>query len=279
MAATTQVSRGSLVFDVTEDGPPDGEPIVLLHGFPQHSNSWDALVALLTERGYRTIAMNQRGYSPGANPRGRGAYRIPELVADVAAVIDARAGGRAHLVGHDWGAAVAWSLAAAHPKRVHSLTALSVPHVGAFLKAMVTSRQCLMSWYMVFFQLPWLPERLLHRQYVRALSQYFGQPAEAARRDAAGFAGPATFTGPLNWYRAMPLIDPRKAGEPVTSPTLFIWSDSDVGVSRRAAVTCGRYVSGPYQFETLPKVSHWILDEAPAEVAALLLAHLKRYPA
>src|SRR4051794_32499159 len=112
MAADTQktrITREGLAFNVSEAGPPDGRLVLLLHGFPQHSDSWDGLVPLLTEAGYRTLAMDQRGYSPGARPRNRSAYRISELVADAAAVID-HYGGPVHLVGHDWGAAVAWAL-------------------------------------------------------------------------------------------------------------------------------------------------------------------------
>lgn len=110
----TTIHRAGLEFDITENGPADGEPVVLLHGFPQHADCWDALTPLLTTHGYRTLAMNQRGYSPNASPRGRRAYRIEELVADVIALIEARAGGGpVHVVGHDWGAAVAWALTAA----------------------------------------------------------------------------------------------------------------------------------------------------------------------
>jgi pimeloyl-ACP methyl ester carboxylesterase len=277
MSAMTRFSRGDLTFDVTEDGPADGELVVLLHGFPQHSDSWDALVPALTGAGYRTIRPNQRGYSRGARPRGRRAYRITELVADAAALID-HYGGSAHVVGHDWGAAVAWSLATEHPDQVRSLTTLSVPHPGAFLRSMLNSSQGLKSWYMLFFQLPWLPERLLRSQLVPALLRT-GQSAEAARRDAAGFAEPGAMTAALNWYRAMLLLDPRSAGEPVRRPTLFIWSDGDTALGRRGAEDTAKYVEAPYQFEVLPGVSHWIPDEAPDQLATLLLAHLKRWPA
>lgn len=270
----TQVVRGDLVFDVTASGPTDGEPILLLHGFPQHASSWDALVPLLTEQGYRTLAMNQRGYSAGANPHGRGAYRITELVADAVAVIDELAGGKAHVVGHDWGSAVAWGIGMTHPAKVRTLTALSVPHTGAFLTSMLRSRQILKSWYMGMFQIPWLPERLLNATYVRSMVGS-GQTLERARRDAAEFAGPESFTGPLNWYRALPLSDPRTSRTPVNLPTLFIWGDGDDFVTRAAAERCARYVSGPFRFETLRGASHWLADEAPAEVAALLLAHLR----
>jgi pimeloyl-ACP methyl ester carboxylesterase len=275
MSTATQLTRDGLTFDVTEDGPTDGEPVVLLHGWPQYSDSWDAVVALLTEAGYRTIRMDQRGYSPGARPRGRRAYRMTEMVADAVALID-RYGGSAHVVGHDWGATVAWALAAAAPDKVRSLTALSVPHPGAFLRALVTSRQGLKAWYMLFFQLPWLPERLLSRRLAWALTKG-GQSAEHARRDAARFTEPGAMTGPLNWYRAIFLVDPRQASEPVRSPTLFVWSDGDVALDRHGAYNTAKYVQGPYQFEVLRGVSHWIPDEAPLQLAAMLLPHLKRW--
>lgn len=270
----TQVVRGDLVFDVIEAGPSDGHPVVLLHGFPQHASSWEALTPLLNERGYRTLAMNQRGYTPGASPVGRGAYRVSELVADAVAVIDQLAGGSAHVVGHDWGAVVTWGIGMANPDKVRTLTALSVPHTGAFLTSMLRSRQILKSWYMGLFQLPWLPERLINAAYVRSMVGS-GQTVEHARRDATEFSGPRSFTGPLSWYRALPLSDPRATQIPVGSPTLFIWGDRDHFISRAAALRCTKYVTGPYRFETLRGAGHWLPDEAPAEIAALLLAHLR----
>jgi pimeloyl-ACP methyl ester carboxylesterase len=270
----TKVTRGDLVFDVIEAGPSDGEPVLLLHGFPQHASSWDALSPLLNEQGYRTLAMNQRGYTPGANPHGRGAYRITELVADAVAVIDQLAGGKAHVVGHDWGAAVTWGIGMTHPEKVRTLTALSVPHTGAFLTSMLRSRQILKSWYMGMFQIPWLPERLLDKLYVRSMMGS-GQTIEHARRDAAEFSGPSSFTGPVNWYRALPLSNPKTSQAPVSCPTLFIWGDRDDFVTRAAADRCAQYCSGPFRFETLRGASHWLPDETPAEVAALLLSHLK----
>ena len=277
MSISTQVTRDELAFNVVTDGPESGEPVLLLHGFPQHSDSWDAVVALLTEAGYRTIRFDQRGYSPGARPLNRSAYRTTELVEDAAAVIEHYGADRVHVVGHDWGAAVAWGLATAYPDRVASLTALSVPHPGAFLRSMVTSSQGLKSWYMYFFQLPWLPEAAMRRAMVQFLVRA-GQTPERARRDAEGFRAPGALTGALNWYRAMPLLDLRRVGDPVTSPTLFIWSDGDVAIDRSGVDRCADYVTGSYQLEILSGVSHWIPDEAPAETAALLLPHLRRNP-
>src|SRR5262245_19601155 len=126
--------RDGLVFDVHDRGPLEGDLVVLLHGFPQSARCWDVLAPLLNAAGYRTLALDQRGYSARARPRGRLAYRLPELTGDVLALIAAAGPGdrKAHLVGHDWGAAVAWTLAATRPDAIATLTALSVPHPAAF---------------------------------------------------------------------------------------------------------------------------------------------------
>jgi pimeloyl-ACP methyl ester carboxylesterase len=130
---------------------------------------------------------------------------------------------------------------------------------------------------MAFFQLPVLPEALLRRRLADVLVRA-GQSAAAAQRDAAGMRGPGALTAGLNWYRALPLTDPRGAGAPVTVPTLYIWSDGDVALGRAGADRCADHVTGPYRFHLLPGVSHWIPDEAPAELAAALRPHLARFP-
>ena len=156
-----QFRRGDLVFDVIDAGPADGPVVVLLHGFPESNTMYQPVIERLTAQGYRCLAPLQRGYSPGARPKRRRDYRDYELAGDILTLIDTSGAQRVHLVGHDWGAAVAWYVAQRFPERLHTLTALSVPHPAAFLKAVATSRQALSSWYMLFFQLPWLPERLL----------------------------------------------------------------------------------------------------------------------
>lgn len=155
--------RDGLLFDVRDSGPADGPIALLLHGFPQSAACWDQVTPLLAAAGCRVLAPHQRGYSPRARPTGRRAYRADELVADVVALVETAGGQPVHLVGHDWGAVVAWLLAAQRPELVTSLTALSVPHPAAFLRAVVSSRQALASWYMAAFQLPWLPELALGR--------------------------------------------------------------------------------------------------------------------
>ena len=146
--------RAGLTFDVRDEGPRDGEPVVLLHGFPQTSVIWTPLGGRLRAAGYRTLAPDQRGYSPGARPRGVRPYALPELVADALAVLDAATADRAHLVAHDWGAGVAWALAARHPDRVASLTSLSSPPPQALLRGLLRPRQALAAWYIAVIAIP-----------------------------------------------------------------------------------------------------------------------------
>src|SRR3954469_15540296 len=161
--------RSGLVFDVRDRGPADGEPVVLLHGVPQDSTSWHAVEPLLHAGDLRTLALDQRGYSSRARPLHRGDYRISELVDDVLALLDAAGLSSVHVAGHDWGGAVAWQLAGLHPERVRSLTVLSTPHPRALLVAARKSTQLLRSGYMAFFQLPILPELIIHHSLESSL--------------------------------------------------------------------------------------------------------------
>ncbi|MHB1535309.1 MAG: alpha/beta fold hydrolase [Acidimicrobiales bacterium] len=272
--------RDGLEFLVSDGGPPDGPPVLLLHGFPSDRHCWDAVVEPLQAAGFRTLAPDQRGYSPGACPPGRGAYRLAELEADVWTLADAAGPGRpVHLVGHDWGAVVAWCLAARRPDRVASLTALSVPHPAAMQHAMLHGTQLLHSWYMALFQLPRLPEYLLSAgggAGFRYQLRRSGLRHDVAARYAARANEPGGLTGPINWYRALPL-EMKQRLAPVTVPTLFVWSDGDPFITRRAAEECQGHVTGPYRFEVLSGVSHWIPEQAPDRSAELLVEHLRRW--
>jgi pimeloyl-ACP methyl ester carboxylesterase len=279
-------NRDGLTFDVHELGPPDGDPVLLLHGFPQRGESWHAVATRLAERGYRTLAPDQRGYSPQARPNGRDAYRLEEMVADALAVVDGLVGpaARVHLVGHDWGAAIAWRLAARHGERLRTLTAVSVPPPAAYLRSLLTTRQGLASWYVYAFQLPWLPERLLaanggpfSRRFVAALRRT-GQSKAVAQRDAAGLADPAALTAAINWYRGMFSAPPGDPDPPVRVPTLFVWSDGDTALTRQSTELVRRYVAGPFRYAELRGVSHWIPDEAPDQLVELVLEHIREHP-
>ncbi|MFI1916588.1 alpha/beta fold hydrolase [Nocardia sp. NPDC020380] len=276
----TAFSNDGLVFDVIDEGPIDGTPIVLLHGFPQTAVEWDRVAPHLHERGYRTIAPTQRGYSPGARPRGRLAYRVSALIGDTAALIEALGGEPVHLVGHDWGSAVACSTAAAHPELIRTLTSVSVPHSMAFLQSMLSSSQAARSFYMAAFQLPWLPEAVLkagfrtaarhpaRRARALAWSQLDEEQFDRVHQDVVE-SGALTYA--LNWYRAMLIVDPRKALRKITVPTTHVWSTRDSALVRRGADLAAAYVTGPYRLEILD-ATHWIPEERPAELAAIIAA-------
>jgi pimeloyl-ACP methyl ester carboxylesterase len=278
-------TNGDLTFDVTDAGPADGPVVVLLHGFPQFKDSWDGVIDRLSAEGYRCLAPNQRGYSPGARPPRRRDYRLPLLISDVLALIDAAGAERVHLVGHDWGAAVAWAFADAHPDRLASLTPLSVPHPIAFLRALVTSNQVRSSWYIYAFQLPRVPERVLvgDGSAWKNLSkrvQESGQTRERADRDARAMAadGGAALTGAINWYRAAVLGRPGAYTGHTTVPTMFLWGDQDKFCKPAGALNCGKYVAAPYRFERFDGASHWLPEEQTDAVSKLMLEQFAAYP-
>ncbi|MCV7419566.1 alpha/beta fold hydrolase [Mycobacterium yunnanensis] len=256
-----EFSNDGLTFPVTDEGPLDGDVVVLLHGFPQTSTSWNAVCDRLHAEGYRTLTFDQRGYAPTARPRGRRAYRMSRLVSDVAALVGAT-GGPVHLVGHDWGAAVAWSTAAGRPDLVRSLVAVSVPHPRAFLGSMLISSQILRSYYIGLFQLPWLPEFACRRPRLLArMLSGTGMTPEQIAAVRTEIVDRAALTPSLNWYRAMPFSHPRYL-RPVEAPTTYVWTTGDTALGRRGATMCSRYVTGPYRLDVAGG-SHWVPEEQP----------------
>jgi pimeloyl-ACP methyl ester carboxylesterase len=266
-----------MTFDVIDGGPADGEPVLLLHGFPQDSTAWDQVSPALHRAGLRTLALDQRGYSPMARPRGRRHYRLRETTADVLALLDAAGLESAHVVGHDWGGLVAWALGAWHPERVRTLTALSVPHPAAMAKALVTSDQALRSSYVALFQLPLVPERLLlsgRGDLLRRMLRGGGLSREAAAHYVARMREPGALSAALDWYRALPYSGRDPVGK-VRVPTLHIWSTGDASLGRTCTEATGRYVDAPYRLEILDDVTHWIPELAPDRVAELVTAHVR----
>jgi pimeloyl-ACP methyl ester carboxylesterase len=269
--------RDGLTFDVIDGGPSDGEPVVLLHGFPQDATAWNAVSPALHQAGLRTLALDQRGHSPKARPRGRSHYRLRETTGDVLALLDAAELKRAHVVGHDLGGLVAWALAAWHPDRVRTLTSISTPHPAALAKAMATSDQALRSYYMAVFQLPFLPERLLLSgggTPLRRMLRGSGLSREAAGHYVARMQEPGALSAALGWYRGMPfgLLD--RVGT-VHVPTLHVWSTGDAFLGRAATEATGQYVDAPYRLEVLEGVTHWIPELAADRVAELVTAHVR----
>lgn len=272
----TTLAHDGLRFDVTDEGPIDGEPVLLFHGFPERSSCWRFVRPILHDAGYRTIAMDQRGYSPGARPRRRRDYTMGALLGDALALVDAVApDGRVHLVGHDWGAIPSWLLAIHHPDRVASLTAVSVPHPAAFLTAMVRSPQVLHSWYMLAFQLPFLPERVLrHGALAGRMVGAFGMTEEDAERFRTEIVEYGALPTALNWYRALPFGDPRLVRGKVAAPTTMVWSDGDAAVEGWGPENSDRWVDGPFRYVALEGVSHWIPTHAADALAEAVLEQL-----
>ncbi len=261
MELRRRVTRGRLTFDVHDSG--SGPAVLLLHGFPQDATSWRHVVPRLHDGGLRTIVPDQRGYSPGARPGPRGAYRLEFLAADALAVLDAAGVERAHVVGHDWGGGVAWALGWRHPERVASLTVVSTPHPGAMTWSLLRSDQALRSVYMGVFQLPWLPERVLHERLTDALVST-GLPAATAQHYQERMREPGAARGALNWYRAVPLS--RAAPRPVTVPTTFLWGREDPFLGPVAAERTRHHVHADYEFLPVPG-GHWLPELAPDVVA------------
>lgn len=275
--------RDGLVFDVTDLGPPEGDVVVLLHGWPQDRSAWSAVGERLAAEGLRVLAPDQRGYSPGARPRGRAAYRMSQLVADVLALVDASGHERVHLVGHDWGGAVAWAFAERHPERLHSLTVVSTPHHHAMAWALRHGDQARRSWYMLAFQLPLLPETVLRRRLAEVL-RGSGLPEEHAQRYVARFRQPGAAGGGLAWYRALRprltrLVRKRREGggrapAQVTVPTTYLWGRHDPALGRAAAERTARWVGADYRFVEV-EAGHWLPETHPDVVAEAVLERVR----
>lgn len=263
-----------LRFDVRDQGPLKGQPVVLLHGFPERASHWDAVAGLLHEEGLRTLAPDQRGYSPGARPRTRASYRMSKLTRDVVALVR-EIGEPVHLVGHDWGAAVAWHMAADHPELVRTLTTVSVPHPAAYARSLLTSSQAFRSWYVLAFQPPGLVEaaaRLSPKLLTRPL-RASGLDEDGIRRFEEEILAYGALSGALGWYRAIPL-DTFAATGRVGVPTTHVWSDEEVALSEKGARLAGHYVDAPYELVTLHGVTHWAPTQAPDAVADAILTRI-----
>lgn len=272
MFETMTIPLGALEFDVHVAGPADGIPIVLLHGFPETARSWSAVASGLVAAGHRVIAPDQRGYSPGARPLAVADYALDALAGDVLGILDALEIESTHLVGHDWGSAVAWQVAATHPDRVRSLVAVSVPHPAAMAWAIRNDReQKRKSAYIALFRRPRTAERVLLAFRGTAMRMLFGGHVEkaAVREYLAVLRQPGALTAALNWYRAMT----RRFGDlpAVRVPTTHIWSTKDMALGEVGARRCADFVDADYRLVVVEGVSHWVPEEAPQEVIAAIL--------
>lgn len=268
-----RVTTRGLTFDVDVAGPEDGPPVLLLHGFPENRHMWAPVVPFLHAAGLRTIAPDQRGYSPGARPSEVSAYHVDELTSDALAILDALGVDRAHVVGHDWGSVVGWRLAAHHAARVLTWTAVSVPHPAAFDTAVRDDPdQQRRSSYILLFRQPGKAEEVLLADDAARLRRLFDDVDRgySSARFVEPLREPGALTAALNWYRA---YNRRVSGDPtpVAVPTTFVWSDGDVAIGPTAAHGCAAHVSADYRMVTLGGVSHWIAEQAPAALAGAII--------
>lgn len=264
-------------------GPPDGDLVIALHGFPEFWRGMSGLITDLARAGYRVVAPDQRGYNLSEKPEGIDAYSVDEMALDVVGLIDAMGRESAHVVGHDWGAAVAWWLALTRPERVQRLVVINVPHPSVFAREVRGNRKQLRkSWYIFAIQVPALPERLA---FGRRTRQRFS-------RAIAGTANPGSFTpdylahlreawaqpgaaqGMLNWYRASVRRRPgRLADKRVHVPTLIIWGRKDVALSD-SMVQPSADLCDDVRVEWFDDATHWVLHDEPERTSALILDFL-----
>ncbi len=263
-----------------------GELVLFLHGFPHSRHTWRAELSALDALGYRVVAYDQRGYSPGARPDGIDAYRVENLVADALAIVDAVAAGTAgegdpkfHMVGHDWGGQLGWIIASLYPERVHTLSVISRPHPAAFVEAMTSDpAQAERSKHHRSFQRPEATaERLADGAApLRSLLASWGAGPTDIEAYLATLGNHDALDAAINWYRAMGSSTPQPSDVgPVAVPTMFVWGDDDASVGRIAAEATADFVDGPYRFVEVPGGKHCITDQSPGLFTDLLIEHVR----
>ncbi|HET6662698.1 MAG TPA: alpha/beta fold hydrolase [Acidimicrobiales bacterium] len=263
-----------LEVQVEEPDHPDAPAVLLLHGWPDSHRLWRHQVPALTAAGFRTVAPDLRGFGASDRPDDVAAYGLAHILGDVVGVLDHLGLGRAHVVGHDWGAAVAWALAALIPDRVDHLVALSVGHPAAFRAAGLPQRE--KSWYMLLFQFEGIAERWLSDDDFANFRAWAQHPdADAV---IAELSRPGALTASLNWYRAnLPpatLVEPAFEVPPVARPTMGVWSKDDMALIEENVTGSADHVTGGWRYERIDGAAHWIPLEAPDELTALLLDFL-----
>ena len=273
-----------LQFHALAAGPTDGPLLLLLHGFPETSHCWSRHIGPLAAAGFRVVAPDQRGIGLSSKPAGIAAYRIDRLAADIVGLVRALGRDRAQVVGHDWGGAVTWHLAEHHADVVERVAIIDAPHAAVFTQYLRSHpSQLAKSWYMAFFQLPWLPEALLGADDFRRLADALlatSRPGAFTPGDLATYREawrqPGALTGMLNWYRALPLAAqaPRGSGR-VAIPLRLLWGGRDHALEPALAdASIARCDAG--EVFHFPQATHWLPREEPERVSALLLEFLHR---
>jgi pimeloyl-ACP methyl ester carboxylesterase len=274
MTESFELTVGEYTFSARADGPRDGDLVLLLHGFPETSYEWRHQLPALASAGYRAVAPDQRGYATGARPADVAEYRIEKLALDAVGFADALGVDRFHLVGHDWGGAVAWIVAGNHGDRLLTMTAVSTPHPTALADSIVGGEQRQRSSYMLTFRQEGAENSFCDDDaaMLRGLYAASGLSEDDAAAEYVRVLGdPSAMRAALNWYRANNFRAPIG---PVTVPTMYVWSTDDPALGREAAEATAGHVDGPYRFEVVEGASHWIPEARADTLNALLLSHL-----
>ncbi|MCS6925292.1 MAG: alpha/beta hydrolase [Candidatus Binatia bacterium] len=262
-----------------------GKLVILLHGFPEFWYSWRHQIPILAQH-FRVVAPDMRGYNDSEKPKGVASYRLDLLTADVLGLVRAFGEERAIIVGHDWGGGVAWAFAAQYPQATERLVVLNCPHPHAFQKHLRTNlRQLRRSWYIFFFQLPWLPELAVRLTLRRFVEQAFRGMAirkeafsdEDLQRYVEALQKPGALTAGINYYRAAFrgfLRHGARRFPPITCPTLLIWGEEDIALGKELTYDMEPYFTHRFAIKYIPQCSHWVQQEQPELVTQYLLEFL-----
>jgi epoxide hydrolase 4 len=275
---TIAFQNGEVTLNAVTTGPKDGPIVVLLHGFPEFWYSWHKQITPLAAAGFRVIVPDQRGYNRSSKPSGVRSYALTELVSDVIAIAEQLGQERIFLAGHDWGAAVAWSVALLHPNRVARLAILNVPHPSVMRRYLMQNRRQLRkSWYMFFFQIPYLPEAFLSASnFRRGIASLVGSSrpgtfsADDLAQYCAAWSQPGALTGMINWYRAAFRYRAKFSDRTVRVPTRILWGMHDAFLMAEMAQDSLRYCTDAELIQ-FPDATHWLQHEEPARVSELLI--------
>lgn len=269
---TRSVERDDVAITYADHGRRDGIPVLMIHGFPDSARLWRHQIPVLGEAGYRVLAPDLRGYGRSDKPDRVNAYEMSEIADDMIALLDDVGIDRVHLVGHDWGGAIAWYCVIRYPERFHSLVAISVGHPAAFRGAGL--RQLEKSWYMLLFQFEGVAETWLSRDDWSMLAEWAGSGTEFEHW-VEDLSRPGALTAALGIYRAN-MGPERLLGRPlklppVVVPVMGVWSTDDIALTERQMTGSGDHVTAEWRYERIEKVSHWIPVDAPDRLNELLL--------
>jgi pimeloyl-ACP methyl ester carboxylesterase len=275
---TIAFENGEVTLNAVAAGPKNGPAVVLLHGFPEFWYSWHKQIAPLAAAGFRVIVPDQRGYNRSSKPSSVRSYALAELVSDVIAMADQLGQERIFLAGHDWGAAVAWSVALLHPNRVARLAILNVPHPSVMRRYLMQNRRQLRkSWYMFFFQIRYFPEAFLSASnFRRGTASLVGSSRPGTFSDddlaqyRAAWSQPGALTAMINWYRAAFRHRTTFPDLIVRVPTLILWGLRDRFLMAEMAQDSLRYCTQA-ELIRFPEATHWPQHEEPARVSQLLV--------